>query len=314
METVEVHGLRLAYRRTGHGPPVMFVHGGVEDSRAWTPQLDALSDEFTVIAWDEPGAGGSQDVPDEFGLSDYADCLAGMVRALVGSPTSVVGLSWGTTVILEMYRRHPAAIRGMVLADGYAGWRGSLGPREADARLAARALGTFWQLAIDANDPPRLARFWAVVLGYQPVPPVDRSRLGRRTIADGWGTPQLLTTGSSIRREADRPIWFQKVPESKAGKNRLHLDVYPTGRDDTLTMASGSRSSTHASPSSFASAQAWIGERRARSRATVLLRRMRDPARATIFNLPLADQSFALHRLGARSRDPCDLKCPFRRG
>jgi pimeloyl-ACP methyl ester carboxylesterase len=76
MDTVEVHGLRLAYRRAGHGPPVMFVHGGIEDSRAWTPQLDALSDEFTVIAWDEPGAGGSQDVPDEFGLPDYADCLA----------------------------------------------------------------------------------------------------------------------------------------------------------------------------------------------------------------------------------------------
>ena len=91
METVEVHGLRLAYRRTGNGPPVMFVHGGVEDSRSWTPQLDALSDEFTVIAWDEPGAGGSQDVPDEFGLSDYADCLAATIRALVGSPTPVVG-------------------------------------------------------------------------------------------------------------------------------------------------------------------------------------------------------------------------------
>lgn len=115
----------------------MFVHGGVEDTRAWTPQLDALSDDFTVIAWDEPGAGGSTDVPDEFSLSDYADCLAGMVRALVGSPTSVVGISWGTTVILDVYRRHPAVVRSMALADGYAGWRGSLGAEEADARLAA---------------------------------------------------------------------------------------------------------------------------------------------------------------------------------
>src|SRR5690349_20115605 len=78
MDTVEVGGLHLAYRRTGHGRSVMFVHGGAEDSRAWTPQLEALSDEFTVVAWDEPGAGGSGDVPDDFGLSDYADCLAGM--------------------------------------------------------------------------------------------------------------------------------------------------------------------------------------------------------------------------------------------
>ena len=40
-------------------------------------------------------------------------------------------------MILEVYRRHPAVVRSMVLADGYAGWRGSLGSREADARLAA---------------------------------------------------------------------------------------------------------------------------------------------------------------------------------
>src|SRR5688500_1555580 len=73
VNTVEVDGLRLAYRRAGHGRNVMFVHGGAQDSRSWAPQLDALSDEFTVVAWDEPGAGGSDDVPDQFSLSDYAD-------------------------------------------------------------------------------------------------------------------------------------------------------------------------------------------------------------------------------------------------
>ena len=136
MDTVDADGLRLAYRRSGHGRSVMFVHGGAEDSRAWTPQIEALSDEYTVIAWDEPGAGRSDDVPDDFRLSDYADCLAAMIRALDASPTTVVGLSWGTTVILELYRRHPAVVRSMVLADGYAGWRGSLGAEEADARMA----------------------------------------------------------------------------------------------------------------------------------------------------------------------------------
>jgi pimeloyl-ACP methyl ester carboxylesterase len=136
VDTVEVNGLRLAYRRAGHGRSVMFVHGGAEDSRAWTPQIEALSDEFSVVAWDEPGAGGSDDLPAEFGLSGYADCLAGMIRALGISPVPVVGLSWGSTVVLELYRRHPQVVRGMVLADGYAGWRGSLGAEEAEARLA----------------------------------------------------------------------------------------------------------------------------------------------------------------------------------
>jgi len=137
MEMVHIGGLALAYRRSGHGRTVIFVHGGAQDSRAWSPQLDELSDEFTVIAWDEPGAGGSADVPDGFGLADYADSLAGMIHALRASPTSLVGLSWGTTVILELYRRHPELVRSLVLADGYAGWRGSLGAEEADARLAA---------------------------------------------------------------------------------------------------------------------------------------------------------------------------------
>ena len=33
-----------------------------------------------------------------------------------------------------------------------------------------------------------------------------------------------------------RPIWFQQVPESKAGKNRLHVDLYPTCSDNTLPL------------------------------------------------------------------------------
>ncbi|MEI7054461.1 alpha/beta fold hydrolase [Nocardioides sp. CCNWLW239] len=132
MDVVEIDGLRLAFRRAGNGPAVMFV----QDGRAWTPQLDALSDEFTVIAWDEPGAGGSGDVPTGFALSDYGNHLAGLIRALDVSPCALVGISWGVTVILEVYRRHPEVTRSLVLADGYAGWRGSLGPDEADARLA----------------------------------------------------------------------------------------------------------------------------------------------------------------------------------
>lgn len=136
MGVVEIDGLRLAFRRAGNGPSVVFVHGGAEDSRTWTPQLDALADEFTVIAWDEPGVGGSGDVPAGFALSDYADRLAGLIRALDVSPCTLVGLSWGVTVILELYRRHPEVARSLVLADGYAGWLGSLGAEEADARLA----------------------------------------------------------------------------------------------------------------------------------------------------------------------------------
>jgi pimeloyl-ACP methyl ester carboxylesterase len=75
MDTVEVDGLHLAYRLAGQGPTV--VHGGAEDSRTWTPQLDALSGQFKVIAWDEQGVGASDDLPNGFGLSDWSQDFRG---------------------------------------------------------------------------------------------------------------------------------------------------------------------------------------------------------------------------------------------
>ena len=58
MDVVEVGGLRIAYERVGAGPAVVLLHGYVADGRTtWRWQLDGLSDEFTVVAWDAPGTG-----------------------------------------------------------------------------------------------------------------------------------------------------------------------------------------------------------------------------------------------------------------
>ena len=89
MEFVRVDGLEIAYERVGAGPPLVLVHGAAGDGRLWQPQLAALSDEFTVVAWDEPGAGRSSDVPAGFGLDDYANCLAALIQELdLGRRTS----------------------------------------------------------------------------------------------------------------------------------------------------------------------------------------------------------------------------------
>ena len=73
MEVVLANGLEIAYERVGAGPPLVFLHGAAADGRVWQPQLAALVDEFTVVSWDEPGAGRSSDVPADFGLADYAN-------------------------------------------------------------------------------------------------------------------------------------------------------------------------------------------------------------------------------------------------
>jgi pimeloyl-ACP methyl ester carboxylesterase len=108
VEVVRANGLDIAYERTGAGSPLVLVHGAGDNSRV--RQIAALSDEFTVVAWDEPGAGSSSVLPVDFGLADYAHCLGALIEALALGPAHIAGLSWGGTVALELYRRHPRLV------------------------------------------------------------------------------------------------------------------------------------------------------------------------------------------------------------
>ncbi len=98
---------------------------------------------------------------------------------------------------------------------------------------------TDWHLTIDCADPTRLVEFWCAALDYVPQPPPE----GHATWNDWYrsvGVPddELDLDGDGTDRVCDptgrRPsIWFQVVPEAKAVKNRLHLDVWVgEGRDD----------------------------------------------------------------------------------
>jgi pimeloyl-ACP methyl ester carboxylesterase len=136
MDMVEVDGLQIAYERAGTGPPLVLLHGYVGDGRTtWAPQLDGLCDEFTVIAWDAPGAGRSSDPPEHFGLHGYSDCLAGFLEQLGLDTARVCGLSFGAILALALHRRHAAMSSTLILASAYAGWAGSLPPDVAESRL-----------------------------------------------------------------------------------------------------------------------------------------------------------------------------------
>ncbi|MEV6415363.1 VOC family protein [Kribbella sp. NPDC051718] len=99
----------------------------------------------------------------------------------------------------------------------------------------------FWQLTIDANDPERLALFWQEALGWVRTPPSPPAS-DAEDEPTWWAHYRGRLDGQAAFTDrlfdpagAGPPLWFQKVPEAKAGKNRLHLDLYPTGRDNSLT-------------------------------------------------------------------------------
>jgi hypothetical protein len=77
----------------------------------------------------------------------------------------------------------------------------------------------FTELAIDCSDPHGLARFWCAVLGYE----VQDDSDGVVTI----GSP-AVPEGKLRPGPVPPTLTFAQVPEGKAVKNRLHLDVNPT--------------------------------------------------------------------------------------
>jgi pimeloyl-ACP methyl ester carboxylesterase len=135
VELVDVGGRTMAYHRAGNGPPLVLLHGGWSDGRAWRPQLAGLAHSFDVIAWDAPGCGGSEDPPGGMTLADYADALAELLAVLGVNRAHVGGLSWGGGLAIALYQHHPKLVRSLLLAGAYAGWKGSLSPEEVEARL-----------------------------------------------------------------------------------------------------------------------------------------------------------------------------------
>ena len=135
MRRVLVDALEIAYCDVGAGPQLVLLHGGMDDSRSWRWQIDGLTDEFRVLAWDAPGCGQSSEPPESWRMPDYAHCLKAWLDALGILRPNLLGLSWGSTIALELYRHYPEVPRSLVLASAYAGWAGSLPPEEVAARL-----------------------------------------------------------------------------------------------------------------------------------------------------------------------------------
>ena len=64
LEYTVVDGEQVAFERRGRGEPLVLLHGLPGDRRIWRRQLAGLADEFTVVAWTRPGAGGPGIRPD----------------------------------------------------------------------------------------------------------------------------------------------------------------------------------------------------------------------------------------------------------
>jgi hypothetical protein len=87
------------------------------------------------------------------------------------------------------------------------------------------------QVVFDAADPGRLAAFWGEALGYVEQDPPD-GFASWQAWAEANGIPREEWNNYAARVDPDGVgprLYFQRVPEPKTAKNRVHLDLDVSG-------------------------------------------------------------------------------------
>lgn len=114
---LEVRGARLYIETFGHGPPIVFLHGGMSFfDNTFARQRDYFSAYRTVIGIDQRGHGHSPDGPWTLSYQLMADDTAAVIEQLGLGPVDIVGQSDGGDVALLLARDHPQLVRRMIIS------------------------------------------------------------------------------------------------------------------------------------------------------------------------------------------------------
>jgi 3-oxoadipate enol-lactonase len=120
-------GPRIAIDWSGEGPLVVFLHGIGGNRSNWAEQVSAFSRDYTVVAWDARGWGDSDDYEGPLEFADFAADLLQVLERFDAQKAHLVGLSMGSRICLDMWKRHPDRIASLTLAAVSAGMHEEIG-------------------------------------------------------------------------------------------------------------------------------------------------------------------------------------------
>jgi len=124
-EYIELDGLRTWYDETGHGTPLVLLHPGLADSRAFGPSIGALSARFRTFTPERRGHGHTHDVDGPITFELMAADTINFIERVVSGPAHLLGYSDGAIVALLVALRRPdlvrqiAAVAGVFHRDGW---------------------------------------------------------------------------------------------------------------------------------------------------------------------------------------------------
>ena len=101
-----VNGISLHYAVYGHGPTVIFLHGGLANTDYWGKQVPAVAAHHTVILMDSRGHGSSTRDARPYGYDLMADDVVALMDFLKIPKADVVGWSDGGILGIDLAMRH----------------------------------------------------------------------------------------------------------------------------------------------------------------------------------------------------------------
>jgi pimeloyl-ACP methyl ester carboxylesterase len=108
--------IRLAYTKTGSGPPMLLLHGLGLSRKAWQKNMDFLEQRGTVYALDLPGFGESEDPKEVWSTRQLALVVFEFLKALSLASVVAIGHSLGGDVCLWLAYLYPACTKALILA------------------------------------------------------------------------------------------------------------------------------------------------------------------------------------------------------
>jgi pimeloyl-ACP methyl ester carboxylesterase len=108
------------YDERGHGDPFVMLHpgGAGVDSRALTPNVETLSQQFQVYTPEQCAHGHTPDVDGPISYELMAQDTASFIESVIGRPVHLLGCSDGAVVALLVAMRRPDLVRRLVFAAG----------------------------------------------------------------------------------------------------------------------------------------------------------------------------------------------------
>ncbi len=117
VETVEIHGRPVTFRRAGRGPVLLLVHGITSSSQTWDAVIPLLAAEHTVIALDLVGHGASSAPRGDYSLGAHASGIRDLLAVLGVPRATIVGHSLGGGVAMQFVYQFPERAERLVLVD-----------------------------------------------------------------------------------------------------------------------------------------------------------------------------------------------------